>query len=168
MVMSQILVKDGEYFLWGSSLQSGSANSPVHLPMRKPVCHFSFKKAQTPAFRKSQILLFFQPPKRSQDEPLHWFPSCFFVWAAELFKVWHGLGASMCEHCIVGSQAGGSVLPHPLPPKSGPERALRIPQDLGDDSLKEIKQLVIDQFTTNKTQSYTSTDLNKRKCYNLG
>jgi len=79
MVMSQILVKDGEYFLWGSSLQSGSANSPVHLPMRKPVCHFSFKKAQTPAFRKSQILLFFQPPKRSQDEPLHWFPSCFFV-----------------------------------------------------------------------------------------
>lgn len=68
---------------------------------------------------------------------------------------------------LLGSQAGSSVLPHPLPPKSSPERALRIPQDLGDDPLKEIEQLVIDQFTTNKTQSYTSTELNKRKVTTL-
>ena len=51
----------------------------------------------------------------------------------------------MCEHCVAG-RPGGSVLPtpHPLPPKLGPERALRIPQSLDEDSLKAIEQLVID------------------------
>lgn len=76
---------------------------------------------------------------------------CTGFQAVSSFEQWDPLNSDMreeaavCEHCVA-SRPGGSVLPtpHPLPPKPGPERALRIPQSLDEDSLKAIEQLVID------------------------
>ena len=135
-LMRQVTEKNGEHFFWPGR----TCSPPVHLPRRKHICPSTFKKAQAPARRKPQIVLCF---------------GCTGFQAASLFEHhWDPLHCDMGRvtmwgHRAVGHRQGA------LSSKEDAERALRIPQGLGEDPLKVREQLGIENSHLRRKRNHT-------------
>lgn len=135
----------------------------MHHPMRKHVCHSSFKKVKAPTCRKTQILLFVSFLRGG--DMIH----CNGPQAVGPSGLTCGSGAAACEHRAAEPQASGSVLPPiPILSRARPCESSGDSPGLAQDSWKVIEQRAIDQLSANhETQSHTSTHSQDQECYNL-